>query len=87
MQRRRVVDLAEIGVLADEARQLGIVVTRPGVVEAGLLVELVAGEAEVVVRRRAFGREAVESKRSEPYSYFATLRPASSYSPRSESSS
>ena len=48
MQARRLVDLAEVAVLGEEAPQLRIEVPGLGVVEAGLVVVDVAGEGEAV---------------------------------------
>ena len=48
MQRRRVVGVPFEGVGGEEASELGVVVAGPGVVEAGLGVAFVAGEAEGV---------------------------------------
>ena len=49
MQARRLVDLAEVGVLGEEATELGIEVAGLCVVEAGLGVPDVAGEGEAVL--------------------------------------
>jgi hypothetical protein len=51
MQTRRLVDLAEVAVLRQEASELGVEVAGLGVVEAGLVVEDVAGEGEAVPAR------------------------------------
>jgi len=57
MQARRLVCLAEEGVLGEEASQLGIEVAGLGVVEAGLFVPDVAGEREAVPARVELGWE------------------------------
>ena len=48
MQRRRLVDLAQVGVLCEESSEFGIEVAGLGVVEAGLLIPDVASEGEAV---------------------------------------
>jgi hypothetical protein len=48
MQTRRLVDLPEEAVLGQEPPELGIEVARLRVVQAGLVVEDVAGEGEAV---------------------------------------
>ena len=48
MQARRLVDLAEEGVLGEESSELGIEVAGFCVVKAGLLIPDVAGEGEAV---------------------------------------
>jgi hypothetical protein len=50
MQARRLVDLAKVAVLRQEASQLGIEVAGLGVVEAGLGVVDVSGEREAIPR-------------------------------------
>ena len=49
VEGRGVVDVAEEGVLGEEAAEFGIEVAGLGVVEAGFLVELVASESEAVL--------------------------------------
>jgi hypothetical protein len=48
MEARRLVDLAQVAVLRQEAPELGVEVPGLGVVEAGLLVVDVSGEREAV---------------------------------------
>jgi hypothetical protein len=48
VERRRVIDLAEVRILGEGSSELGIEVAGLGVVEAGLGVEDVAGESESI---------------------------------------
>src|SRR5262249_5982326 len=57
VETRRVVDLAEEGVLAGESSDLGIEVASLGVEEAELRIPFVAGEGEVVPGGGQFRRE------------------------------
>jgi hypothetical protein len=49
VERRRLIDLTEVGVLCEESSEFGIEVAGLGVVEARLVVEDVAGEGETIL--------------------------------------